>query len=62
MLVPLNQIQAQLQENTGHNFANMTDPEYNLQNLSSEQLQAVMQSNMYSDEYRDVASRLLGLD
>lgn len=61
MLMPLDRIQNQLQENTGHNFENMTDAEYNLQGLDKKQLSAVMKSKYVSSAYREKAAELLGL-
>lgn len=59
MLVPLSNIQAQLQENTGHNFENMTDPNYNLQNMSQEELLNIMSAGgMMSSEWVAEAERL----
>ena len=58
MLIPLSQIQAQLQANTGHNFANMTDPNYNLKDMSQSELLNIMGSDMVSSEYKAEAERL----
>ena len=61
MLVPFEQMREKLTANTGHNFNNITDPQYNLQNLSTDELDRIMLDPNMSDEWRRMAKKLLGL-
>ena len=57
----IEQMREKLTANTGHNFNNITDPQYNLQNLSTEELDRIMLDPNMSDEWRRMAKKLLGL-